>query len=265
MTKNEGDYAFVNGLKMYYETHGTEEPLILIHGGFGASEMLKPIISELSKDRQVITPHLQVSGLTADIDRPLSYEFMADDIVALMKHLNIESADIIGLSLGGSVSLQIAIRNPEMIRKLVVISTPFKLDGFYPEVLETLQHIGPESVKFMVQKPLLQLYPDADWESLYTKIGNLYKQNYDWSKDVARIKSPIMIVFGDADAIRTSHMMEFFKLFGGGKKAAGPDGSGRPDAWFAILPGVTHYDSLYFPSMGTILTTFLNASMKPKS
>ncbi len=259
MTKNQGNYAFVNGLNMYYEIHGTGEPLILIHGGFGASEMLKPIIPELSKNRQVITPHLQASGFTADIDRPLSYEFMADDIVALMKHLNIERADIIGLSLGGSISLQIAIRYPKMVHKLVVISTPFKLNGFYPEVLETLQHMGPDSAKFMVQKPLLQLYPEADWKSLYTKIGNLYKQNYDWSKDVAMIKLPVMIVFGDADAIRTSHIMEFFNLLGGGKKAAGPDGSGRPVAWFAILPGVTHYDSLHFPCMGKILTTFLNA------
>lgn len=125
--------------------------MILIHGGFGASEMLEPIIPELSKHRQVITPHLQASGLTADIDRPLRYEFMADDIVALMKHLNIDKADIAGLSLGGSVSLQIAIKHPEMVHKLVVISTPFKLDGFYPEVLETLQHLGPESVIYGAQ------------------------------------------------------------------------------------------------------------------
>ena len=259
MMKDEGNYASVNGLNMYYEIHGSGEPLILIHGGFGATEMLEPVIPELSKNRQVITPHLQASGRTADIDRPLSYEFMADDIVELMKHLNIDNADIVGLSMGGSVSLQITIKHPEMVRKLVVISTPFKLDGFYPEVLETLQNMGPESVKYMVQKPLLQLYPEADWESLYTKIGELYKKNYDWSKEVSKINLPIMMVFGDADAIRISHMMEFFELFGGGMKAAGPDGSGRPQAWFAILPGVTHYDSLYFPNMATILKTFLNS------
>ena len=212
----------------------------------------------LVNTRQVITPHLQASGRTADIHRPLSYEFMAEDIVELMNYLNIDNADIVVLSLGGNVSLQIAIKHPEMVRKLVVISTPFKLDGFYPEVLETLQNMGPESGKYMVQEQLLQLYPDADWESLYTKIGELYKQNYDWSKDISKIKLPIMMVFGDADAIRTSHMMEFFELFGGGKKAAGPDGSGRPEAWFAILPGVTHYDSLYFPNMGMIIMKFLN-------
>ena len=220
MSKDNGNYASVNGLNMYYEIHGTGEPLILIHGGFGASEMLEPLIPELSKHRQVITPHLQASGRTSDIDRPLRYEFMADDIVALMKQLNIDRADIAGLSMGGSVSLQVAIRHPEMVRKLVVISTPFKLEGFYPEVLETLQNLGPESVKFIVQKPLLQLYPDADWESLYTKMGELYKQDYDWSKEISAIKSHMMIVFADADALRTSHMMKFFELFGGGKKAA---------------------------------------------
>ena len=103
MIKEEGNYALVNGLNMYYEIHGSSEPLILIHGGFGASEMLEPIIPELSKYKQVITPHLQASGRTADIDRPLSYEFMADDIVELMKHLNIDNADFVGLSMGGSV------------------------------------------------------------------------------------------------------------------------------------------------------------------
>ena len=137
MNKNaNGSYASVNGLNMYYEIHGTGRPLILLHGGVAASEMFDPLMSILAVDRQVITVHLQAHGRTTDIDRPLRFELMADDIAALMKHLVIEKADIMGYSLGGGVTLQTAIRHPDVIRKLVLVSTPIKRNGWYPEVLE---------------------------------------------------------------------------------------------------------------------------------
>jgi pimeloyl-ACP methyl ester carboxylesterase len=257
----KGGYASVNGLKMYYEIHGAGEPLILLHGGVGASEMFDPILPMLAENRQVVAVHLQAHGRTADIDRPLNFELMADDIAALMKHLGIERADIMGYSLGGGVALQTAIRYPDVVRKLVFISTPFKRDGFYPEVLENMAQMGPEAAKFMKQSPLSQLYPDADWATLFTKLGDLLRQNYDWSKDVAAIKSPVMIVFADADAISTAHIMEFFGLFGGGKHDAGLDGSGRPNAQLAILPGVTHYNILSSTTVADLVTPFLDAPM----
>jgi pimeloyl-ACP methyl ester carboxylesterase len=257
----QGKYTNVNGLKMYYEIHGTGKALVLIHGGVGAIEMFGEVLPLLAKSRQVVAVHLQAHGRTADIDRPLSFELMADDIAALMKHLGIEKADIMGYSLGGGVALQTAIRHPDVVRKLVFISTPFKRDGFYPEVLENMAQMGPEAAKFMKQSPLYQLYPDADWAVLFTKLGDLLRQDYDWSKDVAAIKSPVMIVFADADAIRTAHIMEFFALLGGGRRDAGLDGSGRPTARLAILPGVTHYDILSFPALAALVTTFLDAPM----
>ncbi len=254
----KSNYALVNGLNMYYEIHGTGRPLILLHGGVDASEMFGNVLPTLAEDRQVVAVHLQAHGRTADIDRPLRFELMAEDIAALMEHLSIEKADFMGYSLGGGVALQTAIRHPDIVRKLVLISTPVERNGWYPEVLESMAQMGPEAAKFMKQSPLYQLYPDVNWAVLFTKLGDLLRQDYDWSKDAASIKSPVMIVFADADAIQTAHIMEFFALLGGGQRDAGLDGSLRPAAQLAILPGMTHYDVLTFLELGDLVTRFLN-------
>jgi pimeloyl-ACP methyl ester carboxylesterase len=270
MTRNEmtiadtGSYALVNGLNMYYEIHGNGRPLVLLHGGVGASEMFGPLLSALAENRKVIAVHLQGHGRTADIDRPLRFEFMADAIAALMKHLVIERADIMGYSLGGGVALQTAIRHPEVVRRLVLVSTPIKRNGWYPEVLESMAQMGPEAAKVMTQSPLSQLYLDAQWAVLFTKLGDLLRRDYDWSNDVAAIKSPMMLVFADADSVRLAHVMEFFALLCGGRRDAGLDGSLRPTAWLAILSGVTHYDVLSFSWLDAIVTRFLDAPI-PKA
>ncbi|MDQ1255399.1 MAG: hypothetical protein QG646_4685 [Euryarchaeota archaeon] len=256
-----GTYAMVNGLNLYYEIHGAGLPLILLHGGVGASEMFGLLLTKLAEDRLVIAVHLQAHGRTTDIDRPLSFELMADDINELMKHLEFEKADILGYSLGGGVALQTAIRHPEIVRKLVLVSTPFKRIGWYPEVLEEMAQMSPEVAKLMKQSPLNQLYPDTDWTVLFTKIGDLLRQDYDWSKDVAAIKSPMMLVFADADAVHTVHIMEFYALLGGGQRDAGMDGSGRPTGQLAVLPGMTHYNILSFPTLDELITKFIDIPM----
>lgn len=253
-----GSYASVNGLNIYYELYGTGRLLILLHGGGGASEMFGPILPKLSENRQVIAVHLQAHGRAADVDRPLSFELMADDIAALVKHLGNEKTDIMGYSLGAGIALQTAIRHPDLIRKLVVISAPVKRDGWY-QVLEGMAQMGPETAKAVKQSPLNQLYPETDWEALFTKLGDLLGKDYDWSKDVAAIKSPVMIIFADADAVRMAHIMEFFALLGGGKQDAGLDGSYRPMAQLAILPGTTHYSILSSPSLAAFITKFLDS------
>src|SRR5438477_11715080 len=141
-TPVETGYAPVNGLKLYYEIRGTGEPLILLHGGVVGITMFGPNLSALSEKRQVIAVELQGHGHTADIDRPLTYEGMADDITALMKHLRIEQADVMGYSLGGGVALQMAIRHPKFVRKLVLVSATFKRDVWYPEVLAAMAQLG---------------------------------------------------------------------------------------------------------------------------
>ena len=264
MVKNKdakGGYAAVNGLNLYYEIHGKGEPLILLHGGVGASEMFDAVLPTFAKSREVIAVHLQAHGRTADIERPLSFEFMADDIAALIKHLGLERTDLLGYSLGGEVALQTMIRHPELIQKLVLVSAAFKHDGFYPEVLEGFAHMGPDAAQFMSQSPLAQLYPNKNWAALFTKLGHLMRQDFDWSKDVAEIKSPVMIIFADADTYRTSHIMEFFALLGGGQRDAGLDGSGKPTTRLAILPNATHYGIISSPTLTSIVTEFLDAPM----
>jgi pimeloyl-ACP methyl ester carboxylesterase len=257
-----GRYAPVNGLNLYYEIHGSGAPLILLHGGVAASEVFGANLAAFAKTRQVIAVHLQGHGRTRDIDRPLRYELMADDIAALMAHLGFEQADLLGYSMGGGVALQTAIRHPQIVRKLVVISEPMKRNGWYPEVLISLDQMADTAAQLgesVQQSPLAQLYPDVSWKVLFTKMGEMESQDYDWSDAVAAITAPTMLVFADADAIRPEHIVEFYKRLGGGQRDAGLDGSLRPTARLAILPGTTHYNILSTTVVAELVAPFLDA------
>ena len=259
-------YAPVNGLKLYYEIHGTGEPLILLHGGVGATDMFAEILPALSKARRVILVDLQAHGRTADIDRPLSQEAMADDIAALIKHLEMPRADVMGYSLGGGVALRTAIQHPDVVRKLVLLSTAFKRDGWYPEIRAGMAQMGPGAAEPMKQTPMYQLYArvaprPADWPVLLTKLGDMMRKDYDWSREVAAIKAPTLLVFGDADAVSPAHAVQFFELLGGGQKDGGWDGSGVSKARLAILPGLTHYNVFSSPALPSAVTPFLDAPM----
>jgi pimeloyl-ACP methyl ester carboxylesterase len=261
----QGGYARVNGLNLYYEIHGAGEPLILLHGGVGATEMFDPILPLLSKTHEVIAVDLQAHGRTADIDRPLSIEAMADDVAALIKYLGIKKTDVMGYSLGGGVALRTAIQHPGVVRKLVLVSAAFKRDGWYPEIVAGMSQMGPGAAEPMKQTPMYQIYAriapkPEDWPVLITKLGDLLRKDYDWSKEVAAIKAPTLLVFGDADAVRTAHAVQFFELLGGGKKDAGWDGSGMSNARLAILPGLTHYNIFSSPALASTVTPFLDAN-----
>src|SRR5579863_8400677 len=143
--ESSGSYAQVNGLNMYYEIHGSGEPLVLLPGGFWTIEAMGEIVPRLAATRRVIGVELQGHGHTADIERPLRYEFMADDVAALIRHLGLERADIFGYSLGGGVGLQTAIRHPEVVRKLALASTAFARAGWYPESLAGMAAISVEA------------------------------------------------------------------------------------------------------------------------
>lgn len=258
-------YAPVNGLKLYYEIHGTGEPLILLHGGLGATEMFADILPQLSARRQVIAADLQAHGRTADINRPMTFEAMASDIAGLMKHLGIAKADVMGYSLGAGVALQVAFAYPETVKKLVIVSTAFRRDAWYPEVLAGMSQVGAAAAEPMKQSPMYQLYAriaprPEDWPVLLAKIGDLVRQDYDWSKDVAAIKSPTLLIFGDADSVSPANVAKFFELLGGGKKDGGWDGSGISNARLAILPGVTHYNIFSSPALASTVTSFLSGS-----
>jgi len=260
---NRGDYASVNGLNLYYEVHGDGKPSILLHGGVGAIEIFGEVLPLLAEGRQVIAVDLQAHGRTADVDRPMTFEAMADDVAALIGHLNLQEADVMGYSLGGGVALQTAIRHPEAVRKAVLVSTPFKRDGWYPEVLAGMEQMGPEAAEPMKATPMYLLYAGVaprpeDWPVLLTKLGDLLRQDYEWSEQVVALQMPVMIVVGDADSIPPAHAVEFFGLLGGGKRDAGWDGSGMSNSRLAILPGKTHYDIFYSPALASVVAPFLD-------
>lgn len=263
-----GRYADVNGIKLYYEVRGSGQPLILLHGGLGALEMFGPNLAALAQGRQVIAVDLQGHGRTADIDRPLSVALMADDIAALLHHLGIARADLMGYSLGGGVALLTAIRHPEVVGKLVVVSTPFRRTAFYPEILAQQGQVSPAMADAMKQTPMYQLYSSLaprpeDWPRLLSKIGDAMKQDFDFSQQIAGIKATTLIVAGDADIFPPAHAVEMFGLLGGGQRDGGWDGSGRPKSRLAILPGLTHYTIFNAPALAATVIPFLDEPVSP--
>ena len=260
-------YAPVNGLELYYEIHGTaDQAIILLHGGLGSTDMFDSIIPTLAQTRRVIAVDLQAHGRTADIDRPLTYEAMADDIAALVDYLELESVEILGYSLGGGVAIQTAIRHPEIVSKLVLVSTVFRLDGWYPEVLAGMTAMNAEAAQGMLETPMYQLYSSVapnpeNWSGLVGKLGTLLSTDYDWTTDVSALQMPILIVIGDADSVRLDHAVEMFGLFGGGQVDGGF--GGLPRAQFAVLPNGIHWMMPMHPALLTVVTPFLNPPAMP--
>jgi pimeloyl-ACP methyl ester carboxylesterase len=254
-------YAPVNGLKMYYEIHGTGKPLIVIHGAYMTIEAMGAIIPRLAESRQVIAVELQGHGRTGDIaERPLSYEALADDIDALMAYLNIQTADIFGFSLGGGVALEVALRRPERVNKLILVSSSYNSQGWYPEMLATVDYITPE---LFAETPMAAEYqrlaPNPEnFAMLVTKLIDLTKRVQDVSPDAIRaIQAPTLVMVGDADNIRLEHALDLYKLRGGGVPG---DMVGAPASQLAIIPGTTHgtiLDSVDVVAMFT--NDFLNA------
>jgi pimeloyl-ACP methyl ester carboxylesterase len=256
-------YASVNGLEMYYEVHGSGQPLVLLHGAFGATSAFAQLLPTLTATRQIIALDLQGHGRTADIDWPFSYEGMADDTAAFMRELGIESADIFGYSMGGGVALQLAIRHPNLVRKLVVASATYNSGGMYPEVLEGIATITPEAFAGSpMEAEYLKLAPKPDaWPTLIDKIKQLDATVQDWpAQDIQAIRAPTLLIIGDSDVVRPEHAVELFRLLGGG--VAG-DLSGLPDAQLAVLPGTTHITVMDKTDLLlAVILPFLDAPMR---
>jgi len=264
-SNKDSGYAPVNGLNLYYEVHGSNEtacPLILIHGSFGTVGMFDPILPALARKRKVIAVELQGHGHTADIDRPMAFETLADDVTALIKCLGLGQADILGYSLGGLVAIQVGMRNPKVVRKLVVMGAPCKKSGWYPETAKTMSSLTADTARSWVGSPMHTAYikgapKPEDWPTLIVKCTEMQKAEWDWSTDVSKMKKPIFIIVGDADGVRTSHAVEFFEMLGGGKKDGGWDGSAMVSSRLAILPGTTHYNLLLHPNLSSTILSFL--------
>ncbi len=241
-----GKYASVNGLQMYYEIHGSTRgsklPLVLLHGSLSATgTSFSQLLPGLSQDRQVIAVEQQAHGHTADIDRPLSVEQMGEDTVALLRQIGVSKADFFGYSLGSGIALYIAIKHPEIVHKVVLAGgVTYNREGFHPGMLEGIDSLKPE---FLVGSPFYEEYmqitpkPD-DFPRLIEKVKELNKNLPDWSPEKIRsIQAPVLIVIGDSDIDRPEHVVELFRLLGGGVPG---DNVGLPKSRLAILPGTTH-------------------------
>ena len=261
-----GNHAEVNGLKMYYEIHGAGFPLIVLHGAFMTIGAMGALVPALSETRQVVAVELQGHGHTADIDRPLSYEQLADDVAALMRHLDIEWADVFGYSMGGGTVLQLAMRHPALVRKLVLASASSTSDGVYPEVWAGIERISPElfdGTPWKEEYDRVAPTPDA-FPTLVEKMKQLDGQPFAWAADEIRaISAPTMVIVGDSDGTTPEHAVELFRLRGGGVFG---DLAGLPSARLAVLPGTTHVGLIDRADwLASMIVEFLEAPMAERT
>lgn len=228
------DYAPVNGLQIYFEIHGianpAHSPLVLLHGGGDTIETsFGRILPELARDRQIIAFEQQGYGRTADIvDRPFSFEQSADDTAALLDYLDIEKADLFGFSNGGTIALQVAIRHPEVVRKLVLASALFKRDGAYPWLWDAMANATLENMPRELQEEYLRVAPHPENLRLFhDKSARRMREFKDVAADAIRgIAAPTLVVVGDTDVIRPEHAVEMYRII--------------PHAQLAVLPGTDH-------------------------
>jgi pimeloyl-ACP methyl ester carboxylesterase len=266
-TTAPGQYADVNGLHLYYETHGTGRPLILLHGGLMSGEGFAPILPALTEHHQVILVDLQGHGRTADVDRPMDMRLMAGDIAALIDHLGLQQPDVVGYSLGGGVAFQVAVQYPGKVGRLVMASAAIRRDAFYPELLQQQGQVNAAAAAFMKETPMYELYQRVaprpeDFPRLLDKIGVAMAKDFDFTEEVRGLQVPTLVLAADADMAPPSHFAEVFTLLDGGQRDGGWMGEGRPKGGhaLAILPGLTHYSIAESPLFVAATLAFLDQS-----
>ena len=257
-------YAQVNGIKMYYEVHGAGKPLVLLHGAFNTiNTAFGQIIPALSKTRQVIAVELQGHGRTQDIDRPFSFETMADDVAALLKFLKTDSADIFGYSMGGGVGQETAIGHPEVVRRLIITSSVYKYEGWSPETRAILPMLTPEMFEpTPIKQEYDKLAPDPKhWKEFINKMKKFVTTTYDFGADkIKAIRSPTLIITGDGDGVLPEHAVEMYRLRGGSYMV---DFGPMHTAQLAILPGSSHISVMMQTDwLVSMVVPFLDASLQ---
>lgn len=246
---------------MYYEIQGSGDPLVLIHGGFGSTAMFDAIVKPLTAERQVITLDLQGHGRTALTNRPMNFDLLANDVQGLVKSLGLARADLLGFSFGGMVALRTALTHPEVVRKLVVVSAPFKRKGLQEDTLQGFadeQAFNPEALQQApIYPPYLAVAPQPqDWPRFVEKMGILLREDYDWSKEVAATNVPTMVTVGDTDIVKLDHAVEFFELLTS-RKADEP-GPSTHESSLCVLPHMSHFEMVSSPELATSAARFLN-------
>jgi pimeloyl-ACP methyl ester carboxylesterase len=245
------DYASVNGLKMYYEVQGAGRPLVLLHGGLCTIEVcLGKIRQPFEKARRTIAIEQQAHGRTADIDRPLSVEQMTEDTAALLRQLKIGNADVFGYSMGGSIALGIAVKHPDLVRKLAIFGTAYNNEGMVPGLVDNLKKLKAEEVPKQFYDGYVKVAPDPkQWPALVAKIANMLPDAKGFLPEAVRaIKAPTLIMIGDSDIVLPEHAVQVFRL--------------HQHAQLAVLPGASHFAPMERPDWIVSMTrAFFNAPM----
>ena len=261
-----------NGVNYYYEVYGKGEPLLLLHGGLGSIDMFAggPVLSTLAAERQVIAVDLHGHGRTQLGSRAIDLVDIGNDLAIVLKELGYAQVDAVGYSFGGGAAFRLAVQHPAMVRRLVLVSAGFAQDGFHPEMLPMQAQIGAGMAEMMKNTPMYQSYakvaPDvSEFPKLLDNMGALMRKPYNWAEDVKALKMPVMLVFGDSDMYRPEHVIEFYKLLGGGQRDAGWMREHMSQNRLAILPGLTHYDIFMSPVLAQTILPFVNGQSGVKS
>ena len=232
-----GEYAPINGLKMYYEVQGSGRPLVFLHGGVCTIELcMGKVRAPFVKSRRTIAIEQQGHGHTGDIDRPLSYDQMAEDTAALLRRLKVKDADIFGYSMGGSIALRVAMRHPDLVRKVAIFGAGYSNDGLIPGLLDNFKTMKADDIPQPFRDAYAKTAPDKKkWPVLVSKITRLVLDAKDLTAaDLKSIKAPVLVMSADGDIIRPEHAVEMYRLL--------------PKGQLAVLPVADHFAPLQRPA-----------------
>jgi pimeloyl-ACP methyl ester carboxylesterase len=261
-------YVTANGVDYWFEIRGTGEPLLLLHGGLFTTELFGPVLTKLAENRRVIGVHLQGHGRTALGARKINLVDIGRDLGVVVQKLGLRQIDVMGYSFGGGAAFQFAAQYPALVRRLVLVSTPYAQSGFFPEMLPQQAAVGAAMADAMKETPMYKAYVSVaprpqDFPRLLDAMGEYMRQPYDWSGTVKQLTMPVMLVYGDADMFRPEHIVSFYHLLGGGLKDAGWMRENMPKNRLAILPDLTHYEIGAAPILATTVLPFLNGQSGP--
>jgi pimeloyl-ACP methyl ester carboxylesterase len=253
-----GKYVMINGMKMYYEVSGKGDPLIVLHGAYMNIPSMGSIITKLAETHKVYTLEFQGHGRTNDIDRPITYPKLADDVAAFMDEVGLKKADVFGYSMGAITGLKLAIRHPEKVNRLVAASVAYDLEGWQPEFKAAIPQM---TVEMIVNMPFAEDYrklaPNPDgFPALVERLIALEKEPMAWEEDIKKLKTPVLIIAGDADVATLEHTVKLFRLLGGG--IMGDMGKPLPVSRLAIMPTTSHTAVITQPDLlHSFIETFL--------
>jgi pimeloyl-ACP methyl ester carboxylesterase len=259
----QAGFLELSGVKLWHEVYGEGEPLIVLHGGLMGIPQMMPWIEPLAKHRKVIGVELEGHGRSPDTDRPLELTTMGDDVAAVIDKLGLDKAAVLGWSFGADAALRAAIQHPDKVQRLIVVSTAFAKNGWYPETQQGMASVGAAMAEKVPTYELSRQWPDPTrFPKFLDKMGKMMGEDYDWSDEIKKLPMPVMLVFADHDSVSQKHIAEFFALLGGGMTEPGWENTKFTNARLAVVPGYSHYNFITSSEVPPLVVKFLKDPMK---